>query len=98
MYVRVRAASWPDAPAAPAAPLLGTLLDEVFERDLHLDAVVGTAQHRGLPQHVLPHDLAVAFEGRDARADPRQVAAQLEVGIVLVAQAALEAAAHAREL
>src|SRR6185369_4042781 len=86
------------AGASPASRSLGTLLDEVLERDLHLDPVVRATHRRGLPEHVLAHDLAVALHRRHARADARQPAAKLEVRVVLVPQAAFEPPAHAREL
>src|SRR5437879_6310113 len=77
---------------------VGTLLHEVLERHLDHDAVVGAADDRGLPQHVLPYDLAVALDRRHSRPDAWQPAAQLEIGLVLVAQATLQAAAHPGEL
>src|SRR4051812_40229850 len=86
-----------DPAAAPRSGVV-TLLDEVLERNLHLGVVVGAPDDRGLLEDVLSHHLAVAFDGAHARADARQLAAHLEVRLVLVPQAALETSAHPGEL
>src|SRR4051794_25345922 len=87
---------WVSPPALRSGVV--TLLDEVLERDLDLGVIVRASDDRGLPQHVLADDLAVTLHRAHPHADPRQLASHLEIRLVLVAQAALQAAAHAGKL
>src|SRR5881397_3552743 len=64
--------------------------------DLHL--VLGAADDHRLAENVLADDGAVALHRLDPRADRGQRLPELDVGLVLVAETALEPPAHAREL
>src|SRR5262245_37549822 len=72
--------------------------DEIVARRLDLDVIVGAAHDDRLAEHVLAHHYPVALDGFDTRADGRNGTPQLGVRLVLVAEAALEASAHAGEL
>src|SRR5207247_2351481 len=83
---------------APPASGVGTADDQVVPGRLDLDVVLAPTDDHGLPQHVLPDDRAVALDRLDRRPDGRQRPLELDVGLVLVAQTALEPPAHAGEL
>jgi hypothetical protein len=77
---------------------VGTFLEQVFQRRLHLHAVLGAPHDRRLLQDVVAQHDAVALQARHRAADLGKPALQLEIRVVLVAQAALETPAHAGEL
>src|SRR5947199_397174 len=83
---------------APPASGVGTADDQVVPGRFDLDVVLAPTDDHGLPQHVLPDDRAVALDRLDRRPDGRQRPLELDVGLVLVAQTALEPPAHAGEL
>src|SRR5436309_14757887 len=82
----------------PPASGVGTADDQVVPGRLDLDVVLAAADDHGLLEHVLPDNRAVALDRRDRRPDRRQGLLELDVRLVLVAQAALEPPAHAGEL
>src|SRR6266478_3094681 len=83
---------------APPASGVGTADDQVVPGRLDLDVVLAATDDYGLPKHILPDDRAVALDRLDRRPDRRQRLLELDVGLVLVAEAALEPPAHAGEL
>src|SRR5437867_5240809 len=84
--------------AAPPASGVGTADDQVVPGRLDLDVVLAATDDHGLPEDVLPNDRPVALDRLDRRPDRGQTLLELDVGLVLVAQAALEPPAHAGEL
>src|SRR6185436_16040477 len=77
---------------------LGARRDQIVQRRLDQRAVVAATDDDGLAEHVVARDDAVALDALDGRVDLRERAAELDVRLVLVAEAALEAPAHPREL
>src|SRR5438477_9626491 len=84
--------------ALPPASGVGPADDQVVPGRLDLDVVLAAADDHGLFEHVLADDRAVALDRLDRRPDRRQRLLELDVRLVLVAQAALEPPAHAGEL
>src|SRR5881396_608124 len=82
----------------PPASGVGTADDQVVPGRLDLEVVLAPTDDHGLPEHVLPDDRAVTLDRLDRRPDGRQRPLELDVGLVLVAQTALEPPAHAGEL
>src|SRR5438067_8188861 len=83
---------------APPASGVGTADDQVVPGRLDLDVVLAATDDHGLLEHVLADDRAVALDRLDRRPDRRQRPLELDVRLILVAQAALEPPAHAGEL
>src|SRR5437773_1166037 len=84
--------------ALPPASGVGPADDQVVPGRLDLDVVLAAADDHGLFGHVVADGRAVALDRLDRRPDRRQRLLELDVRLVLVAQAALEPPAHAGEL
>src|SRR5262245_15375290 len=84
-------------PGASSPIAVRTAFDEILERAFHDDVVLDAHQDSLLQQDLLDH-LALALQRLHPAADLRERASERDVGLVLVAEAALQPAAHPREL
>ncbi len=83
----------------PAAERLFRLLGyEVVKAGFHFESILVALDDHSLLEGVVPDHLSVAFHRDDALAHGWQPASELQVGVELVAEAALQTATHSRQL